>query len=88
MAVALEMRQGRADNDLFNRLGEDDRLGLTQAEIEALVSEPLEFTGAARAQVQTVVARIEAVVNADPGVRRTCPEQFFRAFVAICPNSR
>lgn len=66
VAVALEMRQGRADNDLFNRLGEDDRLGLTQAEIEALVSEPLEFTGAARAQVQTVVARIEAVVNADP----------------------
>ena len=66
VAVALEMRQGRADNDLFDRLGTDDRLGLTQAEIEALVSEPLEFTGAARAQVQSVVARVEGVVSADP----------------------
>ena len=66
VAVALEMRQGRADNDLFDRLGGDDRLGLTQTEIEALVSEPLEFTGAARAQVQTVVARVEGVVSADP----------------------
>ncbi len=66
VAVALEMRQGRAENDLFDRLAADTRLGLSRSAIDALVADPLEFTGAARAQVQAVVRRIEAVVAADP----------------------
>jgi adenylosuccinate lyase len=66
VAVALEMRAGRTDNDLFDRLAADRRLGLTRDQIAALVADPIEFTGAAVAQVRAVVRRIEEVVAADP----------------------
>ncbi len=66
VAVALEMRQGRAENDLFERLAADPRLGLMRSDIDALVADPITFTGAAREQVQAVVSRIERVVAADP----------------------
>jgi adenylosuccinate lyase len=66
VAVALEMRQGRADNDLFERLAADPRLGLTRDQIEALVADPVEFTGAARDQVASVVRRVEAALATDP----------------------
>jgi adenylosuccinate lyase len=66
VGVALEMRQGLGDNDLFDRLAGDQRLGLTRDQIAALVADPIEFTGAAVAQVQTVVRRIEDVVASDP----------------------
>ena len=67
VAVALEMReQGAAENDLFARLAADDRLGLTEADLEALVAEPIEFTGAARSQVGTIVAAIETLTSAHP----------------------
>ncbi len=64
--MALEMRQGRTDNDLFARLGADPRLGLSQEQIESLVADPLEFTGAALDQVATVVRRVEEVLASDP----------------------
>jgi adenylosuccinate lyase len=66
VGVALEMRQGLAANDLFDRLAADERLGLTRPQISALVADPIEFTGAAVAQVQAVVRKVEAVVAADP----------------------
>jgi adenylosuccinate lyase len=66
VAVALEMRAGRTDNDLFDRLAADPRLGLDRAAIEALVAEPIEFTGAARDQVAAVVRRVQQVVATDP----------------------
>jgi adenylosuccinate lyase len=66
VAVALEMRAGLAANDLFERLADDPRLGLTREQVAALVAEPIEFTGAARAQVAEVVRRVDAVVAADP----------------------
>ena len=60
------MRQGRADNDLFERLAADSRLGLSRDQIEALVADPVEFTGAARDQVASVVRRVEAALGTDP----------------------
>src|SRR4029079_16119603 len=66
VAVALEMRQGRTDNDLFERLAADDRLGLTREQIEGLVADPIDFTGAARDQVASVVRRVEECVAGDP----------------------
>jgi adenylosuccinate lyase len=66
VGVALEMRQGRAENDLFDRLAADARLGLTREQIDALVADPIEFTGAAVAQVQAVVRRVEEIAKADP----------------------
>ncbi len=73
VAVALEMRAGRTDNDLFDRLAADPRLGLDRAAIEALVAEPIEFTGAARDQVATVVRRVREVVATDPGAEAYQP---------------
>jgi adenylosuccinate lyase len=66
VAVALEMRQGLAANDLFQRLAADPRLGLSEEQIAALVADPIEFTGAARDQVAAVVRRVEAIVASDP----------------------
>lgn len=67
VAVALAMREdGLANNDLFDRLAGDQRLGLTAADLESLVAAPLEFTGAATLQVRDVVAQVERLVAADP----------------------
>ncbi|MGI9157666.1 MAG: adenylosuccinate lyase [Marmoricola sp.] len=73
VAVALEMREGRTDNDLFDRLAGDPRLGLTRAQIDALVADPIEFTGAARDQVAAVVRRVQAVVATDPAAASYAP---------------
>lgn len=74
VAVALEMReQGTSENDLFERLAGDPRLGLSQADLDALVAEPIEFTGAARSQVEEVVARIAAVLKAHPDAAAYTP---------------
>jgi adenylosuccinate lyase len=59
VGVALAMRQGQADNDVFERLAADERLGLSEQQLASLVAEPITFTGAAVAQVQAVVRRIE-----------------------------
>jgi adenylosuccinate lyase len=67
VAVALQMRQEGADrNDLFDRLAADERLRLQASDIEALVADPLAFTGAAVDQVDAVVARVEKLVAEHP----------------------
>jgi adenylosuccinate lyase len=66
VGVALEMRQGLPANDLFDRLAADTRLGLTRDQIDALVADPIEFTGAGVPQVRAVVAKVEALVARHP----------------------
>ncbi|GFJ90407.1 hypothetical protein Prum_040490 [Phytohabitans rumicis] len=67
VAVALAMREkGAVENDLFDRLALDPRLGLSRAEIDALVADREAFVGAAPAQVQSVVDRVATVVTAHP----------------------
>ena len=67
VAVALEMREkGTVENDLFERLGADERLGLSEDDLRTLVAAPLEFTGAAVSQVATIVARVEELAAANP----------------------
>jgi adenylosuccinate lyase len=67
VAVALEMRRsGRADNNLFERLAADGRLGLTEAEIRGLVANRTAFVGAAEAQISLVRGRIATVVAKHP----------------------
>jgi adenylosuccinate lyase len=61
VAVALDLRAGRTDNDLLDRLAADPRLGLTTAQLESLLAEPITFTGAAREQIQAVVRRVADV---------------------------
>jgi adenylosuccinate lyase len=67
VAVALAMReQPGTDGGLLDRLAADPRLGLGRAELAALIAEPLAFTGAARSQVDAVVASVAAVAAAHP----------------------
>jgi adenylosuccinate lyase len=67
VAVALAMREsGAAENDLFDRLAGDPRLGLGRAELDDLVADPIDFTGAARAQVCAVAEVVAAVVAEHP----------------------
>ena len=67
VAVALALReQVSAENDLLERLADDGRLGLTLPELQALISEPLAFTGAAGQQVAAVVERVNVITQAHP----------------------
>ncbi|GAB2738379.1 adenylosuccinate lyase [Nocardioides pakistanensis] len=66
VGVALEMRQGRTENDVFARLAADERLGLSKEQLESLVAEPITFTGAAVTQVQAVVRRVAEVTGRHP----------------------
>ena len=67
IAVALDMREnGRTDNDLLDRLAADPRLGVTRAELDAALANPLELAGTAGQQVVTLAAEIEKVAAAHP----------------------
>jgi adenylosuccinate lyase len=67
VGVALAMRErGQADNDLFDRLAEDGRLGLSREEIDELVADRHSFVGTASAQVAAIVAQVEKVIAAHP----------------------
>jgi adenylosuccinate lyase len=74
VAVALAMREkGAPDNDLFDRLAADSRLGLRRSEIDALIADRTSFVGAASAQVAAVADRIAAVVAAHPAAAAYAP---------------
>jgi len=74
VAVALGMReQGRADNDLVARLAADARLGLDVETLHRALGEPLSFVGAARAQVGSFVARVEALTAQYPQAAHYAP---------------
>ncbi len=75
VATALAMREGGArDNDLLQRLGSDARIPLNTEQLRQLVSEPLEFVGAARTQVQRFVSRAEQLARAYPEASKYEPE--------------
>ena len=68
VAAALAMReQVNIENDLMQRLAADPRLGLSLAELTALIANPLTFTGAAAAQVDAIVSRVGQIVTENPG---------------------
>ena len=67
MSVALAMRErGLARNDLFERLAADERLGLSRADLDALVTEPLTMAGTAQAQVAALVAKVAEIADRYP----------------------
>ena len=75
VSVALEMREKGTDrNDLFERLAADSRIGLSGAELDGLLAEPLTFTGAARAQVAGVVRQVEQALASDPAAADYVPD--------------
>jgi adenylosuccinate lyase len=66
VAVALDLRTGQEANDLLDRLAGDPRLGLTAADLDAVLADPLSFTGAARDQTAAFVDQVAAVVARFP----------------------
>ena len=67
IAVALEMREtGRTDNDLLDRLAADPRLGISRAELDAALVNPLELAGTAGQQVATLTDQIEKIAASHP----------------------
>jgi adenylosuccinate lyase len=75
VAVALAQREkGVEGNDLVERLGRDDRFPLSETQLQSLLTEPLDFVGDARRQVQRVVERIGRVVATHPEAATYVPE--------------
>jgi adenylosuccinate lyase len=65
--VALQMREtGRSDNDLLDRLAADPRLGVSRAELDAAIADPMQLAGTAGQQVIVLAAQIEKVAAAHP----------------------
>ena len=73
VVVALAMREGSSDNDLLDRLAADARLGLSREQLDALIAEPMEFTGAARDQVARVAERVQVIAEAHPAAAAYSP---------------
>lgn len=74
VAVALAMREkGMQENDLLDRLAADERIPLDRDQLDSLLSDPLSFTGNARAQVDAVLARIAAVTSKFPSAAGYTP---------------
>jgi adenylosuccinate lyase len=75
VAVALDMREkGSAENDLLARLAADPRLALPAGTLDGLLAEPLEFTGAARAQVRAVIGAVDKALESEPAAASYQPE--------------
>ncbi|CAN5736689.1 adenylosuccinate lyase [soil metagenome] len=75
VAVALAQREkGAEGNNLLERLAADERLPLDEAALTALVAEPLDFVGAAPAQVAAFADRVAEVVARHPEAAGHRPE--------------
>ena len=70
--AALLMREGKA-NTLLDALAADDRLPLDRKALDALISQPIEFTGDARQQIARVVDRIDAITSVHPAAAQYKP---------------
>src|SRR5207248_7069671 len=67
VTVALALREkGVEGNDLLDRLAADTRLHLSRADLDAIVADPLSFTGAAAAQAGRFVRRVDEIVQRHP----------------------
>ena len=70
--AALAMREGKA-NSLLDALAADTRIPLDRKSLDALISQPIEFTGDARQQIARVVDRIDAITSAHPAAAQYKP---------------
>ncbi|QCQ89756.1 adenylosuccinate lyase [Rhodococcus sp. SGAir0479] len=73
VAVALAMREQGKEPDLLDRLAADDRLPLDRAALDEALADRSAFVGAAGAQVDSVVAEVQKLVDAHPDAARYTP---------------
>jgi adenylosuccinate lyase len=69
VAVALEMRQGHIITDLVTRLGNDDRIPLSAAEIQTILADSQAFIGQAPAQVEAFCSAVQTLAVRFPEAR-------------------
>lgn len=75
VACVQALRSGEiAQNDLPQRLGTDPSFPLSETEINAVLSDPARFYGAAPAQVKAFAQRIEALAKKHPAAANYTPE--------------
>jgi len=70
--AVLEMREGKG-NSLLKALGEDPRFPLDLDDLQNLISDPIEFTGDAREQINRVLRRIEKITLANSSAAHYTP---------------
>lgn len=73
VAVALAMREEGKEPDLLDRLAADDRLPLDRAALDEALADRSAFVGAAGAQVDSVVAEVQKLVDTNPEAARYTP---------------
>ncbi|AIG64656.1 adenylosuccinate lyase [Corynebacterium atypicum] len=66
VAVALNMRENGAEQDLLSRLAADERLPLGRAELDAALADRHAFIGAAQSQVDRVISEVARLAEAHP----------------------
>ena len=68
VATVNDLRNGQTkENDLLNRLANDERLGLSAEQLTALLNKGRDNYGAAISQVNQFVTQVEAIEKAYPG---------------------
>ncbi len=74
VAAARALRSGDTrENDLLDRLAADERIGLSLAELESILSDDAAFVGNALAQTDAFVAAVAALVDKVPAARDIAP---------------
>jgi adenylosuccinate lyase len=73
LAAAQAMREGSGDPALLERLAGDARLGLTRAQLAALLSDPRRFVGAAQAQVVAFAKAARKWTRRFPAAKAVAP---------------
>jgi adenylosuccinate lyase len=73
VATALALRAGATENDLVARLARDERLPFDEAELGALMRNPIEFVGLAPAQVERFARRVEELCKRYPDALAYAP---------------
>ena len=66
VAMALDMRERGAEQNLVERLAADERLPLDKAQLEDALADRHAFIGAAESQVDNVLRRVQALIDAHP----------------------
>ncbi|MEU8631275.1 adenylosuccinate lyase [Amycolatopsis sp. NPDC048633] len=74
VAVALEMREGLAENDLLDRFAADERIPLDRGELDKLLADRISFTGTAERQVAQVAERVTHVLERFPEAAGYAPQ--------------
>ncbi|WP_459589591.1 adenylosuccinate lyase [Corynebacterium camporealensis] len=73
VAVALNMRENGADQDLVQRLAADERLPLDEQALNDALADKHTFIGAAESQVSQVLNRIQNLVDEHPQAANYTP---------------